>query len=177
MGKVIDYLKSIDELDNTFITFMSDNGAEGAAYEAYPLVKGPLLEHIRKYYDNSFDNIGAANSFVWYGPRWAQAATAPSRLYKLYTSEGGVRVPCIARYPGYPAAIKHDFATVMDLGPTILDMAGLKHPAPTYQGREVAEMRGKTMHSWLKVRKLRARTPLNWKLNIECEGGCRVRSP
>ncbi|KAJ5201862.1 arylsulfatase [Penicillium cinerascens] len=150
VGKVLDYLKSIDELDNTFIMFMSDNGAEGAAYEAYPLVKGPLLQHIRKYYDNSFDNIGAANSFVWYGPRWAQAATAPSRLYKLYTSEGGVRVPCIARYPGYTAAIKHDFATVMDVGPTILEMAGLKHPAPTYQGREVAEMRGKTMHSWLK---------------------------
>ncbi|CAL5869146.1 uncharacterized protein PFLUO_LOCUS3374 [Penicillium psychrofluorescens] len=151
VGKVVDYLESIDELDNTFIMFMSDNGAEGAAYEAYPLVKGPLLEHIRKYYDNSFDNIGAANSFVWYGPRWAQAATAPSRLYKLYTTEGGVRVPCIARYPNYPAAIKHDFATVMDIGPTILEMAGLKHPAPTYQGREVAAMRGKSMHSWLKV--------------------------
>ena len=151
MGKVVDYLKKIGEFDNTMIMFMSDNGAEGAAYEAYPLVKGPLLEHIRKYYDNSPDNIGAGDSFVWYGPRWAQAATAPSRMYKLYTTEGGVRVPCVARFPGCPAAIRHEFATVMDIAPTLLDMAGIKHPAPTYQGRTVAHMRGSTMYPWLKV--------------------------
>lgn len=34
VGRVIDYLESIGELDNTYIMFMSDNGAEGAAYEA-----------------------------------------------------------------------------------------------------------------------------------------------
>ena len=131
--------------------FMSDNGAEGAAYEAYPLVSGPLMDHIRKYYNNDLDNIGAADSFVWYGPRWAQAATAPSRLYKLYTTEGGVRVPCIASYAGIPTGIKHDFATVMDIAPTLLEMAGVAHPAPNYNGRLVAHMRGKSMFSWLKV--------------------------
>lgn len=31
VGKVVDYLKKIGEYDNTFIVFMSDNGAEGAA--------------------------------------------------------------------------------------------------------------------------------------------------
>jgi len=45
------------------------------------------MEPLGKYYDNSYDNIGEYNSFVWYGPRWAQAATAPSRLYKAYTTE------------------------------------------------------------------------------------------
>ena len=132
--------------------FMSDNGAEGAAYEAYPLVKGPLLEHIRRYYNNAPDNVGARDSFVWYGPRWAQAATAPSRLYKLYTTEGGVRVPCVTRYPGCTSAVKHEFATVMDIAPTVLELAGIQHPAPTYQGRTVAPMRGASMLSFLKVR-------------------------
>ena len=65
MGKAVDYLKSIGELENTFVMFISDNGAEGAAYEAYPMVRGPLLEHIREHYDNSLENIGAADSFVW----------------------------------------------------------------------------------------------------------------
>lgn len=36
----------------------------------------------------SLDNLGNYNSFIWYGPRWAQAATAPSRLFKAYTTEG-----------------------------------------------------------------------------------------
>ena len=33
IGKIFDYLKETGEFDNTFICFMSDNGAEGAAYE------------------------------------------------------------------------------------------------------------------------------------------------
>lgn len=163
VGKVVDHLERTGELDNTFIMFMSDNGAEGAAYEAYPLVSGSLMGHIKKYYNNELDNIGAADSFVWYGPRWAQAATAPSRLYKLYTTEGGVRVPCIAWHPGMPAAVKHDFATVMDIAPTLLEMAGIKHPAPIYKGREVAHMRGKSMLSWLQ-----ASTPETYLTSMSC---------
>lgn len=31
VGKVVEYLKETGEYDNTFIVFMSDNGAEGAA--------------------------------------------------------------------------------------------------------------------------------------------------
>ena len=31
VGRVVDYLKSTGEYDNTMIVFMSDNGAEGAA--------------------------------------------------------------------------------------------------------------------------------------------------
>lgn len=67
---------------------MSDNGAEGAAYEANAIGGNNLRDHIKKYYNNSLDNIGNFDSFVWYGPLWAQAATAPSRLYKAWTTEG-----------------------------------------------------------------------------------------
>lgn len=152
IGKVLDEREAQGELDNTFIMFLSHNGAEGAAYEAYPMIRGPLLEHLDEYYDNSLDNIGAANSFVWYGPRWAQASTAPSRLYKAYPTEGGVRVPCVIRYPGFkPGQTVEDFATVMDIAPTMLEMAGLTHPAPDWKGREVVLMRGASMSSWANV--------------------------
>lgn len=155
VGKVVEYLQEIDELDNTFICFLSDNGAEGAAYEAYPMVQGSMIQHLKKYYNNHIDNLGNGDSFIWYGPRWAQAATAPSKLYKAYTTEGGVRVPFLMKPPAnfhakIPAgSITHQFATVMDLAPTILEMAGIQHPAPAYQGREVVGMRGKSMVSYL----------------------------
>ncbi|RJE25327.1 Arylsulfatase [Aspergillus sclerotialis] len=154
VGKVVNYLESIGELDNTFVCFMSDNGAEGAAYEAYPMVQSGVMPHLQKYYDNSLENLGNYNSFIWYGPRWAQAATAPSRLYKAYTTEGGVRVPFLAKFPqSVPVAdqargITDQFATVMDLAPSLLEMAGVSHPAPTYQGREVVPMRGKSFYQW-----------------------------
>ncbi|RDW65378.1 alkaline phosphatase-like protein [Coleophoma crateriformis] len=151
VGKVVDYLEETGELDNTFVCFMSDNGAEGAAYEAYPIVQGSMIQHLKKYYNNSLENLGNGDSFIWYGPRWAQASTAPSRLYKAYTTEGGVKVPFLAKFPtgvaaeGKENSITNQFSTVMDLAPTMLDMAGVTHPAPLYQGREVVPMRGKSM--------------------------------
>jgi arylsulfatase A-like enzyme len=155
VGKVVDHLEETGELDNTFVCFMSDNGAEGAAYEAYPIVQGQMMQHLQTYYDNSLENLGRGNSFIWYGPRWAQAATAPSRLYKAFTTEGGVRVPFLAKFSTshaatqQPSSITGAFSTVMDLAPTILEMAGIQHPAPLYNGREVVPMRGKSMLPFL----------------------------
>lgn len=40
VGRVIDHLEARGELDNTFVLFMSDNGAEGAALEAIPVSAG-----------------------------------------------------------------------------------------------------------------------------------------
>jgi len=145
IGRVVDYLESKEELDNTFVLFMSDNGAEGAIREALPILSpdAPI-----KFYDNSFENIGNPNSFIWYGPRWALAATAPSRLCKGFCSEGGIRCPLIVRYPHLvkPGTISHEFSTVMDILPTILDLANIQHPGSRFRGREVVEPRGK---SWV----------------------------
>ena len=105
----------------------------------YPIVQGNMMQHQKKHHNNHIDTLGNGDSFIWYGLRWAQAATAPSRLYKAYTAEGGVRVPFLVKPPaGFfdakleRSSITHQFSTVMDLAPTILDMAGVKHPAPTY---------------------------------------------
>jgi arylsulfatase A-like enzyme len=65
VGKVVDYLEETGELDNTFVCFMSDNGAEGAAYEAYPIVQGSMIQHLKKYYNNSIENLGNKDSFIW----------------------------------------------------------------------------------------------------------------
>lgn len=155
VGKVVDYLEQSGELDNTFILFLSDNGAEGAAYEANPAFQGGPMAHLQKYYNNSLDNIGNYDSFVWYGPRWAQAATAPMKLYKAFTTEGGIRVPMVAKFPkAYENPESNGgqtgvFSTIMDIAPTCLEMAGVQHPAPTFKGREVVGMRGKSMVPWL----------------------------
>ncbi|KAF2083602.1 arylsulfatase [Saccharata proteae CBS 121410] len=156
IGKVLDKLRATAELDNTFVLFMSDNGAEGLLLEATPVIHENIFDHIRKYYDNSLDNLGNYNSYAWYGPHWASAATAPSRLYKCFTSEGGIRVPLILNYPPLTASsspdgsdLEHAFSTVMDIAPTILDLAGVHHPGRAYKGRKVEPMRGKSWVSYL----------------------------
>lgn len=37
VGRVLDHLQKTGELENTFVLFMSDNGAEGASIEAAPV--------------------------------------------------------------------------------------------------------------------------------------------
>ncbi|KAH8878696.1 alkaline phosphatase-like protein [Thozetella sp. PMI_491] len=154
VGRVLDYLRSTDELDNTFVLFMSDNGAEGAALEAVPVMGGPktMAAIFEKYYDNSLENIGNADSFVWYGPRWACAATAPSRGMKSWVAEGGIRCPCVIRYPAFgsvPNAVTNSFTTVMDILPTVLSLAGVQHPGSQFRNRTVVEPRGKSWQSHL----------------------------
>ncbi|KAJ7497573.1 alkaline-phosphatase-like protein [Mycena latifolia] len=150
IGRVLDHLEKIGERENTFIVFQSDNGAEGAALEAWPVYGKRLMDVIRKYYDNSLDNVGEYNSYVWYGPRWAQASTSPSRLYKMYSTEGGIKVPMILNFPRWTqehgGKILNAFATVMDIAPTVLDLAGIEHPGTTklFRGRKVEALRGKS---------------------------------
>lgn len=147
IATVITHLKQTAELDNTFILFMSDNGAEGAFLEAMPVMGGEdsVNSIINHYYDNSLANIGAADSFVWYGAEWACAATAPSRGYKCWITEGGIRCPCLVRYPraiSSQVKITNSFATVMDIFPTMLELAGVPLPGPSFRGREVVPIRG-----------------------------------
>ena len=151
IGRLIDHLRAAGDLDETVIVFLSDNGAEGALIEAVPVFGPYLMDFIATHYDNSLDNIGRPNSYVWYGPRWAQAATAPSRLHKTYTSEGGIRV--VAFMTGAPLArpgeVSEAFVTAMDIAPTLLDLAGVPHPGPTWDGRPIEPMRGRSMAVFL----------------------------
>lgn len=146
IGRVIDHLESTGELDNTFILFMSDNGAEGALLEALPLMGGEstVNQIINKYYNNSLENMGAADSYIWYGPEWACASMAPSRGFKTWITEGGIRCPCVIRYPPFSSSgsITNSFCTVMDIMPTILDLAGVPHPGKRFRGRDVVTPRG-----------------------------------
>ena len=131
--------------------FLSDNGAEGAIVEAMPLRGAQIAAQIEKYCDNSLDNLGRPSSFIWYGPRWAQAATAPSRLHKAFTTEGGIRVTGFVTWPGFARQrqIGTEFSTVMDIVPTVLELAGATHPGTAYRGREVAPLRGRSLVAYL----------------------------
>ena len=73
IGQLMAYLKSIDELDNTLIVFMSDNGAEGHdfSHEAW------IADWVVKCCDNSLQNMGKVDSYVWYGPAWASVSSTP----------------------------------------------------------------------------------------------------
>ena len=136
IARVIDHLKETGEYDNTLILFFSDNGANGALPTAYP---GQTEEHLNSF-DNSLENRGLVNSFIEQGPGWAQASMSPSRMFKAFPAEGGIRSPCLVKVPGHPTnagTMNHSFFHLRDIAPTILDIAGVPHPG---------EIGGRTVH-------------------------------
>jgi arylsulfatase len=142
--RVFDYLKEIGEYDNTVIIFFSDNGANGAPPTAYP---GQTEEYLNSF-DNSLENRGLRNSYIETGPGWAQASMAPSRMFKGFTAEGGIRAPFLVKLPGETpnaGTMSHSFFHVRDIMPTILEIAGIEHPREI-NGHRVVPMHGTSMN-------------------------------
>lgn len=145
VGKIVDHLKSIGEYDNTLIVFLSDNGPE-----AHHLEQGwpELAAWVGACCDNSYKNLGNPDSYVWYGPNWGQAGNVPLRMFKGYTSQGGVRVPAFFHFPQdiRGNVSTDDLTTVKDVMPTLLEFAGIEHPGEgEFRGREVVPIQGRSM--------------------------------
>jgi arylsulfatase len=141
--RIFEYLKEIGEYDNTMILFLSDNGANGHPQTAYP---GQTVEFMSSF-DNSLENRGLVNSFIETGPGWAQASMAPSRMFKAFPAEGGIKAPFLVKLPGQmvnAGGLDHSFVHVRDLMPTILDVAGIEHPQEI-GGRQVASLHGSSV--------------------------------
>jgi arylsulfatase len=141
-GRVVAFLEDIGELDDTVVIFLSDNGANPWYSSDYP---GAKEKSFNGKFDNSLDNIGKPGSNYAYGMGFASGSGGPLDRYKMTVGEGGIRVPLLVAGPGIVGGRSLDsFAYVMDIMPTVLELAELDHPA-RFQGREVEPMRGRSM--------------------------------
>ena len=157
VGRVIAHLKATGQYDNTIILFTSDNGAEGTdlARSENPEFKARVSAA-----DNRLENFGKATSYIGYGPGWAQAATAPSFLYKGLTTEGGTRVAAFIRWPGSArTGISNVYGNVMDVLPTLVEAAGGEWRGASHGGRAVRAVRGTSWKPYLDGRAERVHGP------------------
>lgn len=144
IGRLLSTLKTLGLDDNTVVIFFSDNGANGATMAQYPQTNEAWVE---RNSDNSYDNRG---SRIGVGAGWALASMTPFRMFKGFISEGGIRSPLIVAGPGVARAgqISGEIAHVRDIMPTVLQLAGVKHPEK-YKGRAVLPMQGRSMTDFL----------------------------
>ena len=154
IGEVFRALRDLGEFDNTVVVFMSDNGAEGGDETRHPLFR----KFVAECCDNSYDNLGRPGSFVFYGREWARVSNVPNRFFKSTSAEGGIRTPAIISLPGGTEPRRHDgLLSVMDLAPTVLDLAGVERPGEVFDGRPVHAMQGRSFRSVLEGSEARLR--------------------
>ena len=139
IGRLLGYLRTSGQLDNTLIVFMSDNGPAGERHEQYY----PAAPNT----DNRLENLGRRGSQIDYGLRWAEVSAAPLRLFKGSTAEGGISVPAIVQLPASlrRQGLERGVARVDDLAPTFLALAGLPDPGDQYQGQPKHPITGRSM--------------------------------
>ena len=157
VGRVIDAIEELGELDNTVILWIwGDNGAsmEGTITGSFneltmqngiPLTDEMQLQLSERY--GGLDEWGAAIMDPHYGAAWAWAGNTPFQWGKQVGSHlGGTRNPLVVHWPERihdTGGLRSQFTHVIDVAPMILDVAGI--PAPdTVDGIEQEPMHGST---------------------------------
>jgi len=90
---------------------------------------------------------GSARSYQCLEPGWANLANTPLRRSKIFVHEGGISTPLILHWPRGIAArgkLRHQPGHVVDLLPTILELAGSSKPTERH-GSAVPPAHGRSL--------------------------------
>jgi len=112
IGRLMTALDELKMREQTLVVFLSDNGGVSSMYDLKPFLKGPGTNTQLRAAGGEFSN-------------------APLRAGKGAPYEGGIRVPCLVRWPGVtePGRIIKTPVHVVDWLPTLLGVAGTHPPA------------------------------------------------
>jgi arylsulfatase A-like enzyme len=134
IGRVLEQVRTMGALENTLVFFLSDNGAS-----AEIMVRGDGHD--------PYAECGTGATFLSIGPGWSSLANTPFRRHKTWVHEGGISTPLIVSWPkGIPGRgeLRHTPGHIIDLVPTILELAGGKPPSEL-DGKPVPPRPGKSL--------------------------------
>ena len=134
VGRLVEFLRVLGELDNTLVMVISDNGASaeggptGTTNEAqfFNNAPEPLEETLER-----IDEIGGPRHINHYPWGWTWAGNTPFRRWKRETYRGGVSDPFIVSWPQRITArgeVRTQYAHIIDMVPTVLDLLGIEPP-------------------------------------------------
>ncbi len=141
VGRLLDAIDEMGDLDNTLIFYIwGDNGAsmEGTITGSFnemtflngvALTPEQQLELIDQY--GGIEGLGGVDSAPHYASAWAWAGNTPFQWGKQTGSHlGGTRDPMVVAWPERikERGIRSQFTHCIDVGPTILEAAGIPEP-------------------------------------------------
>ena len=187
IGRIVDALEKTDQLDNTVLIFLADNGAcaedipESVTVDELVnklmIARAETRAGQKVHFGNDSGRMpGPENTYQSYGTAWANLSNTPFRLYKHWIHEGGISTPLIVHWPqGIGAAeqggIRHAPGYLPDIMATILDVTGTVYPSQ-WKGNAIEPLEGQSLAPVFgQDTSLDDRKPMFW----EHEGNAAVR--
>src|SRR5262249_38952873 len=139
-----------DQLDNTLILLVSDNGASGEGGPTGSVnemkfangVPDDLAENLAK-----IDDLGSEKTYNHYPNGWAMAFNTPFKMWKRYEFNGGTSDPFIFPPPGKSGGeLREQYCHAIDIVPTILDLLGVD-PPETIKGHTQSAFDGRSLRA------------------------------
>jgi arylsulfatase len=150
IGRVLDFIDGLGELDNTIVVAVSDNGASAEGGEHGTRNEGLFFNLAPETLEDNLaviDEWGGENTFNHYSWGWTWAGDTPFRRWKRETYRGGITDPCIVSWPAGIAAqgqVREQYAHAIDIMPTLLEIIGLDAPSQI-RGVEQSPLHGTSL--------------------------------
>ena len=135
IGRLLDFLAAIGELDDTLIMVLSDNGASAEGGPSGSVNENKFFNFVPDSLEQNLaaiDDIGGPKYFNHYPWGWTWAGNTPFRRWKRETYRGGISDPFIVQWTNGIAArgeVRTQYAHAIDMVPTVLDTLGVEAPA------------------------------------------------
>jgi len=150
IGRVVENLERIGELDNTLIFVTADNGASGEGGLAGTFNETYVLNGLQTSLEANLraqEDWGRENTYPHYHAGWAMAGNTPFRYFKQSEHRGGQADHLVVHWPNGIEAkgeVRSQYHHISDIAPTILEAAGVEVPAE-YNGVEQIPMDGDSL--------------------------------
>jgi arylsulfatase len=134
IGRVVETLERIGELDNTLIFVTADNGASGEGGLAGTFNETYVLNGMQTPFDanmRNYENWGQADSYPHYHAGWAMAGNTPFPYFKQSEHRGGQHDALVVHWPdGIKARgeVRSQYHHISDIAPTIMQATGVEFP-------------------------------------------------
>lgn len=135
IGRLLDFLEKLGELDNTLVMVISDNGASAEGGPTGSVNESKFFNFVPESLEENLaalDELGGPKYFNHYPWGWTWAGNTPFRRWKRETYRGGVSDPFLVQWKkGIRARgeIRRQYLHAIDMVPTVLDAIGIEPPS------------------------------------------------
>jgi arylsulfatase len=134
IGKVLDYLEELGELDDTLVMLVSDNGASAEGGPTGSVNETRFFNNVPESLEDNLEamgDLGGPEYFNHYPWGWTWAGNTPFRRWKRETHRGGASDPLVVSWPNgieTEGEVRDQFVHAIDIVPTILESVGVEEP-------------------------------------------------